>query len=130
MIVRSLVLSINHDHPIVVNVAWESSQTVCRNLVLEVDIGDGRTDIVRMESLVGGNMAQLNARSILDILEGFRFVFVLGVAVRGSIENTPYIILIPVWVEGDLLFWIECQPGLLSATESRTSTSGRIVVRM
>ena len=100
----ALVAFINHDHPVVVDIARKSSQAITRYLVLEVDIGDGWTDIVRVEGLVGDDVPQLDARSIFDVLDGPCFEVVLGIAVGGGIQNPPEIILISVWVEGDLLF--------------------------
>ena len=59
---------------------------------------------MRVEGLVGDDVPQLDARSIFDVLDGLRFVVVLVIAIDGGVENPPQIILISVWVEGDLLF--------------------------
>ena len=57
-----------------------------------------------MEGLVGDDVPQFDARSIFDVLDRLRFVVVLVIAIDGGVENPPQIILISVWVEGDLLF--------------------------
>lgn len=105
----ALVTVLNHDHPVIVDIARKPGHAVSRYLVLEVDIGDRWTDIVRVEGLVGDDVPQLDTRSIFDVFDGLRFVVVLGIAVGGGVENPPQVILIPVWVEGNLLFYTKCQ---------------------
>ena len=74
-------------------------------------------DIMRVEGLISDDVLQLDAQSIFDVLDGLRFVLViLGIVVSGGVENPLLTILISVWVEGGLLFRMECQPRLCSTT--------------
>ena len=104
---RLLVLVValfDYDYPVVVYIALKLSHAVGRYLVLEVDARNRWTDIVRVQRLVSGDLPQLDVFPIFNVLDGLRFVVVLGIIIEGGVENTPHIVVIPVWVESDLLF--------------------------
>lgn len=98
------VTLLDHDDPVIIDVARKARHAVPRYLVLEFDVRHGRTDVVRVEGLVGEDVSELDARTVLDELHGLVFIVVLGISVDGSIEDTPEIVVVSVGVEGDLLF--------------------------
>lgn len=60
---------LNLDKPVVVRVAHEPSHAICGHLVLEVNVRDGRAEVVRMESFVGLDMPQLDARTSFEVFK-------------------------------------------------------------
>lgn len=94
------------DEPVIVGVADKPSHAVCRNFILEVHVGHGRTIIVRVERLIGGDVSELDLHTRRHV--GDRCLFPVDIWIAGvsSVSNAPVIVGITVWVECDLLLYI------------------------
>ena len=93
-----------HD-PVVVRVPDEPGHAVRGDLVLEVHVGDGRADVVRVEALLRGDVLELDAHVGVDGLERGGGVVEGGVPVERGVDDEPVVVVVDVRVEGYLLFW-------------------------
>lgn len=96
--------AIELNDPIVIRVAYEARHTVRGDLVLEFNLGYGRTEVVRVQVLFGGEVAELEASAVGDESKGVeRLPVVEGVALFGTVKDAPFVVLVDVGVESDLL---------------------------
>lgn len=65
----ALVARHDLDKPVVVGVAGEAGHAICGDLVLEVDVRDGRPHVVRVEALRARDVLELDAHLVGDIYE-------------------------------------------------------------
>lgn len=86
-------------------------ESVPRNLVLEIHITDGRSVIMRVEALQSRDMLQADPRALDDLLKRQVVPRIRGGTIGfRSINDPPVVVLVPVRIEGDLLFlWSACE---------------------
>ena len=103
-----LVAFLYFDNPIVIRIACKTSHSVCRDLVLKVNFRDWRTEVVRMQVLLSGNVPEFDACPVFDVKQ-FRIVHPVRfrVVIVGRIDDTPVIVLIDMRIQRDLLL-CEC----------------------
>jgi len=86
---------------------------VSRNFILEIDLTNRGPDIVRMEPLLRRYMFKSDLGSLKNLLEGKIVPRVRGRCVRfGPVDDSPIVVVVFMWVEGDLLF---CQSARVHA---------------
>ena len=99
------VASLDLHDPVVVRVPRKIRHTVRRHLVLEIDLGDWGTEVVRVETLLGRKMAKLDARAVFDVVQAVkRFPVLPWNAFLGRIGDAPVVVLVSMGVKGNLLF--------------------------
>lgn len=91
------------DDEIVVGIAIETFETVRRDFLLPVHIGDGCFVIVRMKLLLSLDVREADHEVIVDEAERSIFAWVAAVFGRRVIEYEPVVVVISMRVEGDLL---------------------------
>lgn len=99
----ALVTLVDLHDPVVVGVTSIARDTVARHLLLEVDIRDRGTDVVRVEGLVGRDMPELDASAAGDVRDVVIGPVGVRVAICGRIDDAPVVVGVAVRVEGDLL---------------------------
>ena len=97
------VALVNFDIPVVVRIAYITRDAVSRYLLLEVDIRDRRAVVVRVEVLLGGGVAQLDAGSRSEVGDRLGEPVSGWVSVLRRVEEEPVIVVVSVRVERDLL---------------------------
>ena len=96
---------------VIIGIAFKALISVRRNLILPVSLGNGRSDIVRMKTAVGGHVVKLDGISVLDEawrvdgVPSVRAIHRLTVDTKrlGHVLKEPQVVLIFVRVEGNLL---------------------------
>ena len=113
----------------VVGIAVESSITISGDLVLPLSLSHWWTNIVRMKTSLGWNVPELDSITILDVswvevVPGERSVYGISRRVKwlSSVLKEPNVVLVLVWVEGNLLLlgasWIHKWMGVQVSTLS------------
>lgn len=91
-------------NPVIVRVAVEIWGAIRGHLVLEVYLGNGRADIMRMETLVRGEVVKTDCHLRLDVAHGrCSPVEVWVVRERSPVLNAPHVITITMGIESNLL---------------------------
>jgi hypothetical protein len=70
---------------------------------LEIDIRDGRADVVRVQVFAGDDMLELDPGGVLDEPDGLVLPVQIGVALLGGVDNPPVVVVVAMGVESDLL---------------------------
>lgn len=97
------VTMFNLNDPIVVRVANKAGEPVCRDLVLEVDVRNWGTNVVRVEASFGRNVLKADGHKIVNMFYWLGCVVVVGLTLGVSFENPPNVVAVFVRVESDLL---------------------------
>jgi hypothetical protein len=98
------VLPIELYEEVIVRVTFETFEPVSRHLVLVIDFGHGRSDVVRVELLVRHDVVEPDLHPVRDYRR-----WSLGLVIRDGflghciVEDVPIVVLVLVRVEGDLL---------------------------
>lgn len=100
----TLVALVDLHNPVVVRITRVVRHAIARYLLLEVDIRDRRTLVMRVQVLVRRDVLQLDLHARLDVREGLGLPVMVWVAITGRIQDSPVVVVVTVWVEGDLLF--------------------------
>ena len=101
--------TLKFDNPVIVRVAHETWHAVRGHLVLKIDFGYRRAEVVRVEIFFCGEMAELDAHAIRNVLQRVEGLPVFErVTVLGTVEDAPVVIFVGMGVECNLLLWKEC----------------------
>lgn len=104
-------------NPIIVRITLEARVPVRADFVLEVDVRDGWTHIVRVEALGGGDMFEADGHAVVNGNEGLGLPVIVRDTVKGAVDYAPVVVPVEVGVEGNLLF---CGGGLDRGIERGT----------
>lgn len=104
-----LITIIYLNRPIIIRVPVESFKAIGGHFVLEILFGDWRTEIVRVETFLSGDMFEAEFHPGRYVLEWGVGPVEFGHAFFGDVCETEIVVGISVRVEGDLLFWITLQ---------------------
>lgn len=122
---------LNFYDPVVIRVACEARKAISGHFVLEIDVGDGCADVVRVEAFCGGDVFEADdgAGCYPDGV-GVGPVEIVG-AFGGDVEDPPVVVTVAMWVERDLLLYERISRYELGVRASRrTLASSGIVVRV
>jgi hypothetical protein len=95
----------NFQIPIIVGITYEAGHTICAHFVLKINVGDGRSDIVRVKRFVRLNMTQFNAHMRFQQLQRLRLPVGLVATISGCVQNPPEVVCVAVRIQCDLLFY-------------------------
>lgn len=93
--------TLDFNKPVVICISREPWHSVRGNFILEVNVGHGWADVVRVDVLFSCDVAELDAHSGCNKLEGQ--ILVVKVSIFASVEDTEVVVLITMRVKGDLL---------------------------
>lgn len=91
------------NNPVVVRIPDEARETVCGNFILEVDIGNGGTNVMRVKAPVGRGVFKADRHVVVDPFERLGGVIVVGLAFRVSGDDSPVVVCVLVRIESNLL---------------------------
>jgi hypothetical protein len=72
---------------------------------LEIDIRDGRADVVRVQVFAGDDVLKLDPGGVLDKPDGLVLPVQIWVALFGGVDDAPVVVVVAMGVESDLLLW-------------------------
>ena len=90
--------------PVVVGITGIARDTISRNFLLEVNVGDWRTNVMRVKRFVSLDVAELDAHSRCDVRDVVVVPVGIGITVRGRVHDPPIVVIVSMRVERNLLF--------------------------
>lgn len=100
------VTLVDLDNPVVVRVTRVAGDAVARDFILELDVGDGRANIVRVQRLLSLNVPELDASTFGDVGDAVVLPGGVRVSGRGSVNDAPVVVRVTVRVQGNLLLCV------------------------
>lgn len=105
----ALVTLDNFHDPIIVGVSSISRDAITGHFLLEVDVGHGRTDVMRMEGFLRLNVPDLNACARSDVVNIVVGPVSVRITISRCIHDAPIVVGVTVRIESYLLLCGQCQ---------------------
>lgn len=98
-----LVTLVDLDIPVIVRIACIARNAITRHFLLEVDVGNGRADVMGVKRLFGVDVPDLDFGARGNVGDVMIIPVGVGIAVCSCVDDAPIVIVISVGIERDLL---------------------------